>query len=197
MNQQEPNPMNQVAPVPPKEPVISPGLLVTFIIVVLAGAGYFAWNYISKSKIPETTTPAPVTTSTTSGAKPTTTIVPLTYTNSDYGFDLTFPTSWKGYKMKGVDITGAAKVYYCNFPTTDTSIMTDESTDDGYFAPFAIGVYTLAQWAEIEAADGPKPKVLAQNNTYVFTGSQANGIPPTDFKGQGDIGDIFDSFTLK
>lgn len=121
----------------------------------------------------------------------------LTYTNSDYGFTMTFPASWQGYKMKAVDMTGAVKVYYCNFPTSDKSFTADESADAGYFAPFAIGVYTLVQWADIEAAEGPKPTVLAKNSQYVFTGSQANGIPPTDFKGQGDIGDILKSFKLK
>lgn len=87
MNQ--PQPMaQQVAPVPPKQPLITPWLLIVFIIVLLTGGGYLGWNYYSQSK---TTTETPVAVVTT----PTTTATTKTYTNTDYGFTFDYPVTWK------------------------------------------------------------------------------------------------------
>lgn len=185
-----------------KPGAIAPWLLIVFIIVLFVGGGYIGWYFYSQSKTTTSTSDlvaiTPVASSSvTALVAPTSATTDLIYTNSTYGFTMTFPASWKGYKMKEVTMDGAAKVYYCNFPTTDATVMADESADAGYFSPFAIGVYTLSQWADIEAAEGPKPSVLAKNDTYVFTASQANGISPADFVERGDIEGIFDSFTLK
>jgi hypothetical protein len=118
----------------------------------------------------------------------------LTYTNDTYKFTMTFPASWEGYKFKEATMAGITMSYYVEVPTTDTAFAKGDSTADaGYYAPFAIGVYTPAQWAVVEAEDGPKPTVLEETSEYVFTGSQANGIPPTDFKSASDIKTILDS----
>ncbi len=203
------NPINQVAPVPPKQPLVSPWLLVTFIIVLLGGGGYLGWYFWNQSQS-KTTTETPVTTTTTPTATTTTptnnsattkpaatTASALDYTNSTYGFTVTFPTGWEGYKMKEANIAGATMTYYINIPTKDTAATGDSTAEAGYYSPFAISVYTLAQWAAVETSEGPKDTLITKNTTYAFGWSQANGIPASDFTKSSDIATIIASFKLK
>lgn len=134
-------------------------------------------------------------TSSTTATTPTAT-TSLTYTNAQYGFNLTFPSTWKGYKMKEATIEGITATYYINIPTTDTSFQGDTSSDAGYFAPFAISVYTLDQWTAAQAAEGPNDTLIVKGDTYVFAWSQANGIPATDFTMSADIKTIIASLKL-
>jgi len=120
----------------------------------------------------------------------------LTYTNAQYGFTLTFPATWDGYKMKTATIEGATATYYINIPTTDTSFQGDTSSDAGYYSPFVITVYTLDQWKAAQAAEGPKDTLIKQSDKYVFAWSQANGIPATDFTMSADIKTIIASLKL-
>lgn len=193
MDQPQPNPMNQVAPVPPKEPLVTPWLLIVFIVVILAGGGYLGWYYWNQS---QTTTETPAVTTTTPTTTPVTTTTPLTYTNATYGFTLTFPATWKGYKMKEASIAGATATYYVNFPTKDASATGDSTADASYFSPFAVSVYTLDQWTAAQAVDGPKDTLITKNTVYTFGWSQANGVPPTDFTLSSDIATIIASFKL-
>lgn len=95
--------MNQVAPVPPKEPMISPGLLWTFIIVVVAAAGYFGWNYYSQSKTKTETPVAVVTTPTTTPKATDPTANWTSYANTKYGYSLKYPAGWYVYGYKTGD----------------------------------------------------------------------------------------------
>ncbi len=83
--------------------MISPGLLTTLIVVVLAAAGFFGWNYLQKQKvetpvvipsIPTKVTKSviPLTTPTTTSDISTTNW--KTYENRDFGFSVKYPLSW-------------------------------------------------------------------------------------------------------
>ena len=194
--------MNQPPPIN-RPQIIAPWLLVVLIIVVLAGGGYFVWYFWNKSQTKiisppttTTTTPSPTTTTTPSASTSTTT-TDQTYTNSPYGFTLTFPASWKGYKMKEANFPDSVITYYINIPTTDTSATSDETAEAGYYSPFAITVYTLDQWIQVESSDGPKDTLITKNDQYAFGWSQANGVPPADFTDSEDIKTIIASFKLK
>ena len=128
----------------------------------------------------------------------TSTSTDLTYTNTDYGFTLTFPAAWKGYKFKEASLEGITMTYYVEVPTTDKNATGDSTADAGYYSPFAIGVYTLAQWAVVEASEGPHDTLITKNDQYAFGWSQANGVPPSDFTQamRDQIKTIIDSFKL-
>lgn len=106
----------------------------------------------------------------------TSTTNPLVYQNSDYGFELTFPQSWAGYKFFKKSISGSAATYYVGLPTTDTT-WTDSGVDKGYASFFAVSVYTSAQWSTIAAEDGPTPTKLGEKSGYVFAWSSAQSTP--------------------
>lgn len=195
------------------QPTVAKWLWITLIIVAILGGFFLAWYLLlGPGKTPvatTTTTPtstAKTTTTTTtttpattgsSTSSTTTAAADLTYTNSKYGFTLTFPATWKGYKMKEATIEGATATYYINVPSTDKSATGDSTADAGYFSPFVIGVYTLDQWAAVEAIDGPKDTLIIKNDTYAFAWSQANGVPPSDWNKSADIKKIIASFKLK
>ncbi len=135
----------------------------------------------------------------TTATTTTTTSTDLTYTNSTYGFTLTFPAAWKGYKFKEANLSGITMTYYVEIPTTDKNATGDSTADKGYYSPFAISVYTLDQWATVEASEGPKDTLITKNTKYAFGWSQANGVPPTDFTTamSNEIKTIIASFKLK
>ncbi len=94
-------PIQPSSPVTPIESTraISPGLLTTLIVVVVAGAGFFGWNYMQNNKTEVTPVVAPVavTPKVTKSIAPS--VSPLvistadwkTYTNTDYGFSVKYP----------------------------------------------------------------------------------------------------------
>jgi hypothetical protein len=123
-----------------------------------------------------------------------------TCTNATYGFTYVRPASWGACKVKEATLTGTTAAYYVEIPTTDKNFAAgDQNQDAGYYSPFAITVYTPAQWAAVQKAGGPvEETLLTQNANYVFTWSQANGIPATDFGTKtNDIKTIIASFKLK
>lgn len=115
------NPMGQVAPMTPKEPLISPWLLILFIVVLLAGGGYLGWYYYSQSKAktatPTTTVTTPTVTTPTT-ATPLTTPTTATSTadwtaiaNTKYGYSIKYPTGWYVYGYKTGDETITATLH--------------------------------------------------------------------------------------
>lgn len=180
-------------------PMIRTWLLLVLIIVVIgAGLYYYFAIFNQKSTSPTSSSTPTLTPSTQASPKASASAsTSLIYTNSTYKFSLTFPASWKGYKMKEKVFTGEVITYYVTIPTNDPSATASDSNDAGYYAPFAISVYTLAQWDAVQAEEGPKPDLITKNATYAFGWSQANGIPASDFGTKsGDIKTIIDSFKL-
>lgn len=194
--------MNQQTPSVNKPPIMRPWILIVLVLVII-GAGLYYYFAIYSQKSTSTT---PVATSTptlspsskASSSPSASAATSLTYTNSTFGFTLTFPASWAGYKMKEKVFTDSVMTYYITFPTTDSGAVASDINDAGYYSPFAISVYTLAQWDAIQAEEGPKPDLITKNATYAFGWSQANGVPASDFGTKSeDIKTIIDSFKLK
>jgi len=166
-------------------------LWIVIIIGLIGVASYFAWYFFLQNKtqdvVLETTNEQPVSAENK----------PIIYTNDTYGFTLSFPVSWKGYKMKEVNFPDSTQTYYINVPTKDQSATSNSTAEAGYFSPFEITVYTLPQWTEIEKFDGPKDTLIAKSEKYAFGWSHANGTFPTDFSGEKDMTTIIASFKLK
>lgn len=125
MNQQPQTPMGQ------GQPAVSKGLLVTFIIVILIGAAFAAWYFltgpgkkVASSTATTTTTPAATTTTTTTPSTTTTTTTPTTtatadwktYTNTTEGYSIKYPTDWE-YSDGTASLSTADKSYILNFIT--------------------------------------------------------------------------------
>jgi len=82
--------------------MIRPWLLIVLVVVILAGGGYFGWNYWNKSK-----TAGPIIKPILSDdngfnhpASPDTTLSTAdwkTYMNDQYGFSFKYPSEWKIY----------------------------------------------------------------------------------------------------
>lgn len=111
---------------------ISPGLLTTLIVVILAAAGFFGWNYLQKQKV-VTPVVAPITTteitpSIMPSTAPTTTADISTadwktYTNDKNGFSFKYPSDW----TKGED----------NVQSSATDVVFDKGKDN----PLTVIVY--------------------------------------------------------
>jgi len=118
----------------------------------------------------------------------------IVYQNSDYGFEITFPDTWEGYKVKK-EKSGAEWIFYFGVKTNDSNFKDDGTTaDGGYFSPFAIGVQSLDEWEKIK--DESKSALIMKNSDYAFTWAQSNGIQPDDYDKSGDIKKIIDSFKI-
>jgi protein involved in sex pheromone biosynthesis len=82
----------------------------------------------------------------------------IVYTNSTYGFTLSFPQTWKDYTAKSRTID------WGTFGTSD-------SVDFGFEAQdslFNISVHTKSQWQKLKSEEGPTPTYLGENSQYIF-----------------------------
>ncbi len=181
-------------------------LLGILIAVIIIAAGFFGWLILNSTiKTPQPivqtaiSTPSPeIFLSTPISVSPT----PIAssnskiYANQTYGFSMTFPTGWEGYKMKEMDIPGEIATYYVNLPTKfPASPEGDSTADKGYFSPFVISVYTLDQWNATQKDEGPKDTLIIKNSKYAFAWTHAQWVPE-DFKNDKDINSIITSFKL-
>ena len=127
------------------------------------------------------------------------------YTDSQYGFELTFPDAWKYYGTEDalMDDSGGmvtdGKTIYFGLPAKEINTIYDFGFNRYYASPFAISIYTKAQW-ETSKNQEFAPKKIADDNDYVFTYSQANGTLSikgmTQEQAYSDIDIIIDTFKL-
>jgi hypothetical protein len=85
--------------------------------------------------------------------------VAIFYNNSDYGFSLTFPSTWNGYFTTERTLTWGAPIGNTN------------SLDFGFLAQdsiFNISIFTHQQWTDLQNMEGPTPGYLGENSQYVF-----------------------------
>jgi hypothetical protein len=101
---------------------------------------------------------------------------PFLYKNTKYGFSLTFPQAWAGYKIFEKDF-GDSIALYVAIPTTDKAWTESGPVDKGYASLFAIAVYTKAKWETAKVAEGPKPTYLGTYQDYVITWSSGQAAP--------------------
>ncbi len=120
----------------------------------------------------------------------------LEYANTEYGFKLTFPNSWTGYKFyKKVSDDGSITLY-AELPTKDAAFPSSSTSDPGYATMFALSVMTQTQWDAVKNSEGIKPNYLGQNNKYVFAWSSAQAAP-TDLVSQfKEIKTVIDTFAV-
>jgi uncharacterized protein YgiM (DUF1202 family) len=121
---------------------------------------------------------------------------PLVYENKTYGFKFTFLPSWAGYKFFEAKNSGSTleRTYYVALPTTDKGWdETSSGITKGYASLFVMGVYTKAEWANLQSSE-IKPGKLGESDKYVYTylPGQAHA---TDLKNQyGEINQIIKTF---
>lgn len=179
---------------------IRPWLVVVLIIVAVGVIGYLVW-FLMGNKTPTPTSNITLTPAATNKISPSPSTTPsstpnnLIYSNPQYKFSLTFPSTWSEYRIKEANFPDSKATYYVNMPTKDPTLE-DITQFKGYFSPFAISVYTLDQWSEIEKSEGPTGELITKNSTYAFGWSQANGIPPTDWDKGSDIEKIIESLVM-
>jgi hypothetical protein len=117
------------------------------------------------------------------------------YKNTQYGFQLTFPESWKGYKFYAQSIDGTTQTWYVELPTTDANYVKAESTHEaGYYSLFAISAYTQDQWAALQGEEGPKPTQIGTSGNYVFAYSPAQAGPSDISSKTADVKTIIATF---
>ena len=107
------------------------------------------------------------------------------YKNSELGFLMNIPASWKNYKMKMETMGGDFEVARLNFylPTNAADISTKLS---GHLNLFTISAYVRYSWEEAMAAGTTDMlgEEIGRNNMYVFVCSHINGDPPSDIPQQ-------------
>lgn len=178
---------------------------VLLVAVGLIGYGIFSYldnNQTSdsgslltyKKEKTETKSAATTTVATTTGVK---------YTNSQFGFNLTMPITWKDYGIHEVrpDNNYEVKTIYIGLPSEKIHPAFESGEfEHNYSNLIAISVFTKEQWAALQKEEGPKPTLLKENGTYIFAYSFGNGVP--DAKGftvaqiQADQKTIIASFKL-
>lgn len=107
------------------------------------------------------------------------------YYNSTYGFGLTFPAEWDGYKVKEESTKWegfTAKSLYFGFDAQENL--------------FAISVFTKEQWDKLQdSPDARQVTYLDENSMYVFAWSHAQYLENDEMEKRAqEIGDIIDSF---
>jgi len=81
---------------------------------------------------------------------------PLIYSNSDYGFELTFPASWNTFKFFESDAEyGAQKVasYVVGIRTSDSG-WKESGVDSGYASLFALSIFEKSEWEKLNQKKG-------------------------------------------
>jgi len=117
-----------------------------------------------------------------------------TYNNTQFGFKLTFPESWKGYKAK----VEQEKYIYFELPTSDPNFADSNTTQDaGYVSMFAISAYPIAEWNAIpdeeKQMEGP---IIGQTATHVYTWGQSQAGSEDTNPRRDDSKNIIDTFEL-
>ncbi|MCX6763491.1 MAG: hypothetical protein NTZ97_02030 [Candidatus Moranbacteria bacterium] len=196
-------------------------ILVAIIIILVLIIGIMAGLYISKTGTVQTqpnilpiiqpATDQPISTPpiTTEPIQPAATPVtpapnnPLTYTNTDFGFQITLPKGWENFK---VDINNKEAItngtVYIHFlvPTTDKAypyaILSNGSKLNGYVDVIAITAWNKSEWDKQknsqECKTNPNPgcpfegSKLGESAKYVFDITHGNGTFPDDIMGVVD-----------
>ena len=146
-------------------------VLLVFAIVLVGALAYLVWAQNTAPDTPDNsaavikkTPTTPSTTSTTpSTTKTDSTDSWKTYTNSDYGFTLTFGDLWKGYKVKATTIDSASTITY-HFTIPYPGIEASEINDKGYYSILVVSIFTKDEYNKVEN----KGLLLGSNDKYVF-----------------------------
>ncbi|KKP38269.1 MAG: hypothetical protein UR28_C0019G0024 [Candidatus Peregrinibacteria bacterium GW2011_GWF2_33_10] len=111
----------------------------------------------------------------------------LTYTNSEYGFTLTIPSTWEDYTTK-------------SGPKADGKSGTSDSV--AFSLPsqsplFVVYIYPIATWENVQKEEGPIPTYLEENNEYAFAYSMTQDAKNETMVARiSEIKDILKTFKL-
>lgn len=145
--------------------------------VLIIGAAAYGWMklYPSSPAVLESASPSPTaTTDATAGWK--------TYTNTEFGFQLTFTDEWAGYYVIRHTLQRSdfpAGTYFDNeFQKQKGNVwLTFNMKDLGKDYPvFAINVYPKTYWIQVQN-DPPPGKYLGEQSGFVFTATGAQEGP--------------------
>jgi hypothetical protein len=132
----------------------------------------------AKSSATSTTSSTTTNSSATAATNSTATADWKTYTNSTYGFQLTFTDPWEGYKVTESKSDS-------NLTDAITFSMPYNNGANSFFV-FSIIVLTPNQWSKVQndrkindGGDLDAGIYLTKNSQYVFNSAAMNGIPPT------------------
>lgn len=176
-------------------------LLIALLVFIALGVVYIAWQYqATKNNSLPNQTSLPIEEVIETNTNTTQTQIPTNtdwrvYNNTDYGFQLTFRDTWKGYKViKG---TNPVEVYYAVcIPTLDKTWKSEPNCPAGYADPMTISVFSLESWNTLQKDLGSykSPVKLGQNSKYVVAYSMWQDIP-SDFRNTNlGFGAIVQSF---
>jgi hypothetical protein len=119
---------------------------------------------------------------------------PLIYKNTDYGFEITFPVAWSGYKIFKKDNTDSITLYVA-IPTTDKNWVESVPVEKGYASLFAFGIYTKEKW-EIAKNEEMKPTYLGEKGNYAITWSSGQATPTDQTARFSEIKSIINTFKI-
>ena len=162
---------------------ISNIILIAVIVVLLGAVGYFIFVHKSTPIVQQTT---PTQTSTPKDE----TANWKTYTNTQYGFQLTLTDDWKGYTTTEQNDSNVGHIIWFQIPTSDPGWSRKGISNQppkylfGYVNVFSIEIMTPAQWTTVqqELAGTPGlPSLLGKNNSSVFALGGISQDTPKDW----------------
>jgi hypothetical protein len=104
----------------------------------------------------------------------------LTYTNTQYGFEIKFPDTWKNYKAVETTDLIFNDVKYIEYalPTKDNKYYS--MAGKGQITLLTVGIYPASEWQKAQSGKyGPKPILLGHNSKNYF-GYYTQNINTTD-----------------
>jgi hypothetical protein len=136
---------------------IASEVAIGIIAVIAIILGYYFWKSNNIVVAPIMVKNSGTTTTTTLPEK-------QVYRNEKYGFELTFPETWKGYSATSRTL---------NWGSDGTSDSIDFALPDQKDGLFNISFHTKKQYDSIENSGVPFGMFLNKNNDYVFVWNQA------------------------
>lgn len=111
------------------------------------------------------------------------------YTNSEFGFSITFPTSWEGLTTRRVGRADAYRygdtIIYFQVPASECAGTPNPATGNCYVSPFAVSVNPSYTGAKIGTTREENPSILSSNSKFIFVGTPwqdpARGMESIDF----------------
>ncbi len=129
---------------------------------------------------------------------------PKIYTNTDYGFQLTFDSDlWNNYIIQkfhkeATDILPAYDDYYVYIPDSSSKVYTNYDKA-GYTYPMVVSVYPVNTYNDWDVnKEGIKPILIGTNGQYAITYSHWNGGPTNQLcsdHGYSDYTACFNAFS--
>jgi len=111
----------------------------------------------------------------------------IVYTNTEYGFTLIFPETWKDYTVKDETFEGVrGSIYRVSFGFTAQDEL------------FHVNMYSKSVWNDLQSEEGPISTYLAENDQYVYAYSTAqDAANETMVARMSEVQEILKTFTLE